>query len=860
MGPLAGALLIALTAWMAVSWPLPRQMGDCIPAAAEHGGANPVRTMLAGDQLQLLYYFNLFEDMVRGRVRPGYNVFEFNTGPDDAARWQPEPYYFPFSGIYSVLHGPLGQAGAWNLTGFLALWMTAWATWRLARRYTARDTIAALMALAVVLSPHRWVNLLGGSPMGFAALWLPVLLLGLDLAVRDGRAGGGWLAGLALLGACWTDQHVFFFAALLTPFWCIVALLARNDFRRRLWPAEWPRLLRALAPVALLGLAAVAFRLWQQSQMVAPSIGHTRDWREIALFSPHVVEFFAWNGGNWSSQAYLGYGLLAVLAAGGLGFGMAAMRRPRELDRRPLVFLLLVLAAAGVVVLALGPYGPFDGRCFSAARKFLPPFRMVRQSAKILCLLPVLGAVAGALALSVVTVRWPRWLVGALCLALGLGMTWEYARRFDPLLCRLEDRQAAYAAVARDARRENGPPPRALVAPLWPGDSHQSSVYQFWAERYRIRLVNGYSPVAPRDYLEKVFRPFVSVNQGRLDDAQLDQLLAHGIRYLLLHEDLFPEKVSPFPAGATLEALLNHPRLAVLAAGDADARRNDGTPGPANGGPVWAFRLLDQPRTNMLPVTLVSTLCAARRWEAGALRANAVEPVSPDPARPGMRQLARDGAWLETRPETVDNRRDLNWWVYLRGTGEVAMAGMTESASNAPLRVTVSDGWVSAPLPRTGRYETARLRVTRLSGVIAVGEIALAGGWSIPAAGETRVLKAAELFRAGASDPASGAVRFAAQPDPPRPVLYGPCLPLAPGRYRVKLAHASPAPDGSVVGWLDLMHAGGDREGPGWSTLRQGQPAAQLVVWPTGRLFHLVLLTDSRWPLTVEKVSIERLE
>ena len=181
MGPLAGALLLTLAAWMAVSWPLPRQMGECIPAAAEHGGVNPVRTMLAGDQLQLLYYFNLFEDMARGRVRPGYNVFEFNTGPDDAARWQTEPYYFPFSGIYSILHGPLGQAGAWNLTGFLALWMTAWAMWRLARRYTARDTIAALMALAVVLSPHRWVNLLGGSPMGFAATWLPVLLLGLDI-------------------------------------------------------------------------------------------------------------------------------------------------------------------------------------------------------------------------------------------------------------------------------------------------------------------------------------------------------------------------------------------------------------------------------------------------------------------------------------------------------------------------------------------------------------------------------------------------------------------------------------------------------------------------------------------------------
>ena len=78
MGPLAGALLITLVAWLAMSWPLPKHLGDCIPAAAENGGTNPVRTMMAGDHLQLLYYFNLFGDMLQGRAPPGYNVFELS--------------------------------------------------------------------------------------------------------------------------------------------------------------------------------------------------------------------------------------------------------------------------------------------------------------------------------------------------------------------------------------------------------------------------------------------------------------------------------------------------------------------------------------------------------------------------------------------------------------------------------------------------------------------------------------------------------------------------------------------------------------------------------------------------------------
>ncbi len=859
MGPLAGALLITFVVWLSVAWPLPKYFGECIPAGAGSGGTNPVRTMFAGDHLQLLYYFNLFGDMIQGRVRPGYNVFEFNTG-NDADRWQPEPYYFPFSGVYSILHGPLGMAGAWNLTGFLSLWMTAWATWRLARRYTAHDTIAALMALLVVLSPYRWVNLLGGSPMGFAALWLPVMLLGLDIAVRDGRVVGGWLAGLAILCACWTDQHVFFFAALLAPFWCVVAILARNDFRRRLWPSDLSRLLRALAPVMLLALAAVAFRLWQQSQMGAATIARQREWWEIALFSPHAVELFAWRMGSWSSQAYFGYGVLAVLAAGCAWFGVAAIRKPQSLDRRAWVFLLLMLAIAGVVVLALGPYGPFEGRCFAALRKCLPPYRMVRQSAKILCMLPVLCAVAGALALSAVTVRWPRWMVGALCLVLGAGMTWEYARRVDPLLCRLENRQSAYAAVAHDASRSGpaAPPARALVVPLWPGDAHQTSVYQTWAELYRIRLVNGYSPVVDRAYMEQVFRRFASVNQGRLDDAQVDALLARGIRYIVLHEDLFPEKISPFPVGATMEAFLNHPRMAVLMAGAEAGRLFNEDPAFLNG-PVRAFRLLEQPRTNIASVSLVSMLCAARRWDAGAMLTNAVEQISPDPGRPGTRRLSRDGAWLETQPETVDNRRDLTWWMRLRGAGEMAVTAMTDSASNMPVCVVVTNGWVSAPVPRTGRYEAVRLRLARIAGVMDVEEVVLAGGWAPPAIGETRSLKAAELFRAGSMDLVSGAVRFAAQPDPPRTVLYGPCLPIAPGRYRVSLVYASAAPSGSVLGWMNTR-GGSDCESPDWLEIRQGEPATQLVAWPDGWLFRIELMANSRWPLTVESLTIDRLE
>ena len=86
-----------------------------------------------------------------------------------------------------------------------------------------RWLLPALAALIAITLPYRWSNLLGGSPMGFAMVWAPLLLLGLDLAVRDGRFAGGLLAGLAILFSSWTDTHMFFFGALMTPGWCALA-------------------------------------------------------------------------------------------------------------------------------------------------------------------------------------------------------------------------------------------------------------------------------------------------------------------------------------------------------------------------------------------------------------------------------------------------------------------------------------------------------------------------------------------------------------------------------------------------------------------------------------------------------------
>ena len=74
------SLIVTLLVWLAFSWPLPRQVFSAIPISAQNAEKYHIRAMIPGDQLQLLYHFWLFSDMVRGKTPFFYNLYEFNTG------------------------------------------------------------------------------------------------------------------------------------------------------------------------------------------------------------------------------------------------------------------------------------------------------------------------------------------------------------------------------------------------------------------------------------------------------------------------------------------------------------------------------------------------------------------------------------------------------------------------------------------------------------------------------------------------------------------------------------------------------------------------------------------------------------
>lgn len=804
----AGAALVTLVLWAVFTWPLPRLVGSAMPYAARVPGQQ-VGLMIPGDHLQLLYHFWLFDDMLAGHTPWFHNLYEFNTG-DDAARREPGTYYLPFSAFFALGDHLGGRAFGWNLACFGALWLGYAFTVLLARRYCRSPGVAWAAALPVLMLPFRWDALLGGSPLGFAMLWVPALMLGLDLAVRDGRLAGGLLAGLALVGAATGDLHVLAFAILCTPVCGAIALLLRPDFRWRC-PRDYGRIALALLPVLVGAAVVAALRMAASRELGASTMAVGRDVREVLNFSPHWKGAFLHRVVPVSNQIYIGFVAPALIA---LGAALMAARgrtdRGGARDWRPLALMLLSLLITAVVfILALGPRDPFGGQLFRLVRRLVPPYAMIRQPAKIYCLMPPLLAIMLALALDRLAALRPgargrtashRWALAVPALAAAL-MLIDYRPQVRPGLTILRRDEPAYAAVARDAAARHTPP-RALVVALWPGDTHYTSIYQYNASLYRIRMANGYSPVVNRDYRESFFPRFSSLNQGYATDAQLDELLARGIDYVLVHEDLFPEKVSPFPITFTLKNLLNHPRLDLL----------------ARDGSVWALRIRaaadPSPRT---PVGADwTTWFPTRRWEAEKGPHAGAEVVDAGAVGGHAVALRGGGDYIGVLPTTVAPAPNLRFLVRVRGRGVIQpmlLNGTNTLAMPAPIPIDAAAwDWIEIPAPELADTTPLGLKLVGTdSRAVEVDSLLLAAGtWAIaPAVGETITWPAAIFFHAGHLDPASNTVAFQAGAQGGG-VWYGPKMPLAPGTYRLTLAARVAAPPGTRAGALVVSVSSGD--------------------------------------------------
>ena len=838
------SLLISIVVWAAFSWPLPRHSFDGIPFSAHHD--NRTEFMLAGDHLQLLYHFWLVGDMLAGKTPAFCNLYEYNVG-DDSRHYRFDPHFYPFSVLYSVGAVIGGRAFGYNLVGLLSLWLTYLFTWLLANRYCANWKVAGLAALISIALPYRWYALMGGSPAGLAILLVPAVFLGIDLAVREDRLAGGLLAGLAILYASLSDSHVFFFSTLAVPVWCVVAFSLREEFNwKRL--TDYRRLAMALSPVPCLLIVAY----WLNHMMVhgaAQAAGaKSRTVEEVAIFSPRWTEVFK-SVTLRGDEIHIGYVITFFVAAGMLALFLHSRPNPTAAkQRRLLAMFLCACCVVGIICLAAGTNGPFEGKLYFAVRKFVPPYKMIRQPTKIFCLMPTILAIIVALAFDALARLkeqrdWKPVLLSVMCAALFLG---EYSSRLSPAVCLVQMEQNAYRRVAEDAASRHTEP-RAIAIVLWPGDSAHSSVYQHYASLYRIRMVNGYSPSVNMDYYTNVFLRFESINQGYLTDAQLDELQKKRVDYVLLHEDRFPEVVSAFPVTYTLKNLLNNPRLKLLERAEQ----------------VWAFRIMKEPEEREPAGDQWNIFFPGHRWEAERCwTTNALLTVDASASRDRYVTLNARDALLETPTNNISPAPSLCYLVRMRGSGSLTAQVMLDGkvAETYPVFLQSSDWtWTSVPTPGFDGFHDINLRFSKPGGVMDIDCVLLfAGAWEWnPPVGQTISLPAQCFFHAGHIDLNKDAVFLEAERRSGA-MFYGPKLPLAAGKYKMELEFSASAPDGFAVGEF-IVDAPEDKR-VGRVPVVVGKPASVEVVLPRNLLVNLIYSHYAACGIYLRRALITRLE
>ena len=837
------SLVLSLVLWVVVAWPLPSHFADGIPYSARTDPIDQVLVMKSGDHLQLLYHFWLAADMLGGGTPWFYNLYEFNTG-DDRERFEPGAYYAPFSLIFAAVRLAAGDAAGWNAAGLVSIWLACFCTWLLARRYANSAWTAAAAAAVCVLAPYPWFALFGGSPTGFAVSLVPLTLLGIDLAVRDDRAGGGVLAGLGVLLAASADPHVFFFTGLVLPAWCLFALLAREDFR---WtsPRAYARVALACLPAVVGGVLALGLAQFTAGALAESHIAGGRTWSEVALFSPNPAGFLSWRTSG-DNPIYLGAVLWVVMPVG-LLLLLASAVRDASLKRRALMGLLLGAGLAVVLLLALGVYGPFEGAFFRAARKLIPPYRMIRQPSKALCLAPVLSALTVALVLPVVARlfkggRTTRALLPVLFVA---AMAVELRAFLQPGICVLDDTQGAYAAVAEDAAGRDEDP-RLLVVTLWPGDADYASVYQHYVRLYRIRMVNGYRPLIDPAYRQDVFERFESANLGLLDDGQLDALLERGIRYLAVHEDLFPEKVSPFPVAHTLANLEAHPRLTRIGAD----------------GAVRSYRIEAQGTGDEEGVKACAFYFPARRWEAEREQRDGGDTVNDNLASRGAFLALSAGDRVTARATAVMPAPRPRYLLRARGRGKLLLVEEIDGREVSETQVPVDEGeWglLDVAAAPTEGYAVVTPILTCEEGEVDLDVVVLTAGASAEPVliGSSIDLPAACFFHAGHTEPGAGTVYFRPDRDPGRDVLYGPKLPLGTGTYMVQFETAGVSPAAVPVGRIEVRWSNGDA-GPEARVMSSG--TAELVFEQAHNLPVFIVFRYNRGATVgVQRMTLSRI-
>src|SRR6185436_19060478 len=494
---LAFVTVLYAAAAVAATWPAIGSFGSAFMASGGEGYGEPP----AGDHLQAVYRLWLVGHQLANGAAPWEDPYSFQP----LAEPQTVLAGWPFGLLYWPLGALFGPVVAWNLLLLGTIVAAGLVTYLWLRALNLGPWAAAIGGLAFAVAPYRLDQSASGHLLGWASLFIPLALLGIERArvagTRRRTHGWGALTAAALASIALSGQLHLALGAI--PFVLAYALVRRGQ----------------VALVWTLGgaLAAAAVGLAVRYTLIAGSAeDQGRSLSDVRKFQAEWIDLFnRWHRPGSEEFVYFGW-LTPVLAV----IGVLVLWRGRRW-----LALLLGLGAIVPILLALGTNLP----TYSVLWHALPPLRFPRVPERFMPIADLALAALLAFAVAELVRRAGRRglavAAGLLVLvALDLGTQPVSATAADP------DNEA-YAGLE---------PGRILDLPLFDPGIHYGSVYDYYELQTQRERPQGYNTLAPRSAYSFAFT-YDGISCGVWlpgDEATLERLRVTNV---LLHAGVYEQ-------------------------------------------------------------------------------------------------------------------------------------------------------------------------------------------------------------------------------------------------------------------------------------------------------------------------------
>lgn len=558
-------VLIYLAIGIFFSYPLILNFNNGLPYSYHPAEGFQEVNLTEGDYLQLFYKLWLFKDYF---FSPEQHFFK--EPYEFTAPWMPRPYEpreLPLSMLFLLLT-TFGNIQAYNCLIIFSFLACGLSMFTLCKHYTKNNFSSLIGGIIFTIFPFRLAQLFGGHPNGLVIFWLPLLVYAYEKLWQTGKWRYGFLAGISIFSMGIEELHLGYFSALFTIIFWLYKYFSSPPLRRR-------NVFKLSIPIAISWLITGGYLFSLKFLVLSPaSVASGRGFDEIKLYAPTIGNLFSRI--TLDSEKYIYLGIPTTVLA--LIFVIYVFRKiaksPINKIRDYFPWIFYIILFIGSVILALGPnsFIPIYKICY----KFIPFFSYPRSPARWIVFSILAVSILSSKGIDIILKRLKgntKYIFGTI-IACAILLDFHVSQSVG--ISRMKTYDNPYIYIKH--RGQNSP---ILEIPIWPGDSSWSTIYEYYITKHRIPVINGYSSFVTKDYIDQIFWPLSSINMGMLNNEQYKLIKTLGVKFILLHEEAYPQKVSPFPFKLALENLKKSPYLKFILAD----------------GPIYLFQVMDKPPT-----------------------------------------------------------------------------------------------------------------------------------------------------------------------------------------------------------------------------------------------------------------------